>query len=45
MKRMNVLNVLKRTREYKYLGVTLTENGSEKTKDEKIFQANQWYHR
>ena len=38
-------NVLKRTREYKYLGVTLTENGSDRAKDEKVFQANQWYGR
>ena len=33
-------NVLKKTRECMYLGVKLTENGSERIKDEKLFQAN-----
>ena len=37
--------VIKRTDEYKYLGVTLSVNGVEKARREKIFKANQWYGR
>ena len=36
---------VKRTKEYKYLGVTLTESGSEKIMDDKVCKANQWYGR
>ena len=38
-------NDVKRTEEYKYLGVTLNVRGCEKAKGEKIFKANQWYGR
>ena len=37
--------IIKRTDEYKYLGVTLNTYGVEKAKSEKIFKANQWYGR
>ena len=36
---------VKKTREYKYLGVTVTENGSEWIMDEKLSKPNQWYGR
>ena len=35
-------NQMKRTDEYKYLGVTLNDKGCEKAKSEKIAKANQW---
>ena len=36
---------VKRAKEYKYLGVTLTENGCERVTKEKLAKANQWYGR
>ena len=36
---------IKRTSEYKYLGVTLSENDADKAKGEMLFRANQWYGR
>ena len=38
-------NQMKRTEEYKYLGVTLNVKGCEKAKSEKMSRANQWYGR
>ena len=35
-------NILKRTKEYVYLGINLSEDGCEKAKSEKIAKANQW---
>ena len=35
-------NEIKRTREYKYLGMWLDEKGSERTKSDRISRANQW---
>ena len=36
---------IKSTKEYKYLGVIVTENGSERIMDEKLSKPNQWYGR
>ena len=36
---------VKRAKEYKYLGVTVTENGCERIMDDKLCKANQWYGR
>ena len=36
---------VKRTDEYKYLGVTLNIKGCETAKKEKLFKVNQWYGR
>ena len=42
----NIGNVcVKRSKEYKYLGITLNENGSERVMYEKLSKANQWYGR
>ncbi|KAG0713850.1 hypothetical protein GWK47_015278 [Chionoecetes opilio] len=35
-------NEIKRTKEYKYLGIWLDDKGCEKTKHERIARANQW---
>ena len=37
--------IIRKTDEYKYLGVTVSVKGCEKAKSEKIFKANQWYGR
>ena len=34
---------VKRTKEYKYLGMTLSKKGTEKVLKEKVAKANQWY--
>ena len=35
-------NEIRRTKEYKYLGIWLNEKGYERTKHERISRANQW---
>ena len=40
-----VIITVKRTKEYKYLGMILSENGMDKVIQEKVMSANQWYGR
>ena len=44
MWRLGEVNV-KRVKEYTYLGVTLTEKGSDRVINDKLMRANQWYGR